>query len=327
MFQNSYTGFKQKYPENPFWSYLVTNVGDNQKIFTLPPEKVVKAYNDFSGVQFSFVPPSDGLQIVYFFPDPCIDFNYIIQAVSIINQLFEASFTLYVYHDLYNEILPFCNDHIIVKKIGYDLNLSIESNLIITYGLSTIHFLRNKIPVLVLGPFGFGGFVTPTNLHFLYKSDFMGRAGGIKNERIPIEIVAHEIGFFKDIKEIDALLTQNKSIADALPINCLSKELKLQESLNEIMQETFKDKEKRNYLKPKLCSNMHMIFLQDRCLIRRAIINDTICTFDKVEALFLQDLNGRNTCLQLMIEYRMGEETFWDLITLLMAKQIITLIL
>lgn len=196
------------------------------EVYGISPDRVKISYNDFAGYQFaqdSF--EENTFHISCFLPEISHDLESIFRIISIINQLPQSKFSLYLNASICERFISYCNNHIDIISWENRESLTVKTNLIVSYGLDVIHFLRNKIPVLVLGPFGLGGLVTPINISFLYRCGFMGRPGGILNERIPIELVAHELGILKDTKEINNLLNENKAIADAYPINPLSKEM------------------------------------------------------------------------------------------------------
>lgn len=302
---------------------LLTN-SSNPEAYAISPEKVIRSYNDFPNYQFSFEQvEKEPLHIACFFPETSSDPRFIFQAISVINKLPNSRFSFYLSARNCEIFSPYCNDHIKIIPLDTESNISISANLVITYGLNAIHFLRNKIPVLILGPHGIGGLVTPFNIGFLYKTGFMGRPGGGENERVLVELVAHEIGLLKDEKDIPRFLNENRVLADDLPINPLSKEILIQGEFINKIGGSYNNQSGRWELKPKLCSNMHISYLGDQLHIKRAYTSDTICTTGNEDAAFFMDLNGENTCRYLKEKYKMEEEEFWDGIDMLIKNQII----
>lgn len=310
----------------PLEKNIVLDLGFMPEHLGVAPEAIVKSYDDFANCNFSVITDKNAaLNICCFLPEVESNLEFIFQILSLLNKLPESSISLYLHKSLYESIAQYCNNHICVYAYDQDKALSISTSIVITYGASVIHFLRNNIPVLVLGPYGLGGFVTSGNLPFLYQFGFMGRPGSNSSEVVPIEMLAHELCLFKEAVNLDEVLSRNKSIAEAYSINSLSEEKLRQKESCEKLHSFYNDFVKRNSLKPILCSNLRLLYNNDQVFIERTYVNDTLCTLDRADAPFFHDLNGQNTCLDLQKKHGLNEEDFWDMMPSLLHKQIITM--
>ena len=302
--ENINSGFFNSCNNDSILNVIVLNSMFNPKKYGIAPERLVKSYPDYEGTEFILFKTEDNrLKALVFLPEEDLEIKYAFQVISIFNQLSNNNFSFFVNKELDIFFNQYCNSHITVIPLEESVSRTITTNLVITYSTRVIHFLRNKIPVFVLGPYGLGGLVTPANLPFLFKTDFMGRPGGSHNEYVPIEIVAHELGLFKDMKGMDALLDENKNIADAFPVNPLSKEIVIQTESQKKLEEVYSDSKKKNSLKVNLCSNMNIIYNGQNAIIQRRYLNDTLCVLDKEDTTFFKALDGKNTCRDLQKEF------------------------
>jgi len=244
--------------------------------------------------------------------------------VSLLNRFTSIRFSLYVQPAIVNEIISLCNEHINVLAFSAKEKINIQTHMVLTYGLRALHLLKTGLPVFILGPNGLGGLATAANIPFLFKFRFMGRPGGSLHENIPITIMTHELGLYKDIENIEGFIHETKTIACTLPINAVSEEKKIQQVKCNQLQEAYDHKAGRENLRPVLCSNMQIIRSNDAFIIRRSGLHDTICTLDTNDASLIKDMTGALTCGVIREKHGMAHNDFWDTIDILLQKEIIT---
>jgi hypothetical protein len=291
----------------------------------LARENVIQAYEDFSNCRFTLLNKTDEpLEIACIVPAKSVNGLYVFQLIALLNRLPSVRFSLYIHPAIVNEVASICNQHIRVIAFFADEKITIHTHLVLTYGLRAIHFLRTGIPLFILGPNGLGGLVTPINLPFLFHSRFMGRPGGSLHELIPEDMMAHELGLFKDVQNVDSFLKEIQGIALAFPIKSISEERCIQNASMQKLQEAYTNKASRENLVPKLSSNMRMIKQGHALIIRRTGLHDTLCTMDNEEAGFLKDINGIHTCGFIREKHNLADNEFWEIIDILLQKYIIT---
>jgi hypothetical protein len=317
------------FPEDGIDNTLVTNIGFNDipepEQVGLAPEKVIQAYENFSNCQFILLnKANEPLQIVCMMPGQSVTELYIFRLISILNQLPSVRFSLYVHPAMINKVIGICNEHIRVISFPAHEKITIHTHMVLTYGLRTIHFLRTGFPAFILGPNGLGGLVTPGNLQFLFSTRFMGRPGGSLYERIPLEMVAHELGMFKDVQDVDRFLKEIQMIAHAFPIKSLSEEKRIQQAYIHQMTKVYLDEEARENLIPKLYSNMNLKKSGSTFMIWRTSLHDTICSLENEDAAFLKDMDGTHTCRFIKEKHGIADDVFWETIDILLQKGIIT---
>jgi hypothetical protein len=312
--------------QSVYEKYIVLDFLFESSTCGIANEKIIRCYNDYPNCTFSLKSDFDKqFDICCFLPELDGNFQYLFRVISILNKLPKSNISLYVDAPVQKYIATYCNSHICVLPFENNKNLNITANVILSYGSTVIHFLRNKIPIIVLGPRGVGGLVTPTNFYFLFQTGFMGRPGNKGSEELPVEIVAHELELFKSNRSLENIVDKNKELADSIPLTPLSIEIQDQKNLNEIHYRFFADLTKRNVLKPKICSNVSFIYDNDCVFVMRDNIGDTLCTVDQTDASFFIDLNGENTCACLQRLYNLSETEFWEIMHGLINKQIITM--
>jgi len=80
-----------------------------------------------------------------------------------------------------------------IQLIASNEAIIIETDLVLCFGSGAIHFLLQSVPVIIIGTYGFGGWVCLENFELLMQKGFLGRPGGSFNEEIPIKLLADEI--------------------------------------------------------------------------------------------------------------------------------------
>lgn len=318
------------YLDHTFSEYKVSDrdlstIGDCELI-GFAQENVVSAYEDYPNISFQLTKnETEQLSIACFLPSIYVKVPYLFQLVSILNQLPSSNFSLYIHPQNKEFLQPFCNEHINVIEVKEHEEITIKTNILLTYGMATVHFLKIGFPVLILGPNGLGGLVTPDNLNFLYQTKFMGRPGGTLYERMPVQMVAHEVGFFKDLPAYDELVQENRTIAKSFKITPLSKTKNQQKLQSHQLREIYNNELTRKNLLPKLCSNMLLIRSGEMTLIRRTRLFDTLCIVNYEDAEFIKEMNGKNNCIDIQEKHNIGDAEFWQIIEVFLDKGIINL--
>jgi len=315
------------FPDGNVYLDLRHNTGYNTmfdaEAYGFARETVVQAYDDFKYFRFELSKKPE-LEIACVLPYKHIAPHYLFQLISLCNQLPSTRFAFYVHPETIPLIAEFCNNHIQLKPVNTAQVTTIGATIFLSYGLGTIHFLRIGMPVFVLGPNGLGGLATPENLPFLFHSGFLGRPGGTIAERIAVEMVAHELGIFKDNQDINDLIDANRSIAEALPVRSFSEQCSLENVNGEKLQEAFAAMETRINMIPRLSSNIRLVKSGDIVMMKRVRLNDTICTVDLEDAELLGKMKGANTFESLLKDQAIPE-AFWQTINTLLEKRIITI--
>ena len=247
-----------------------------------------------------------------------------LKLISVFNQLSSLNFNIYCQENYIGFLENYTNEHIHFIKSGIQSEdgFFLEADIIITYGSGVIHFLKQKIPVLIIGPYGLGDWVTPENFFYLLKTGFMGRAGGILDEFIPVEIVAHEMLTIKDFKDLPSICKANKKLADKLPYKPLSSSPEIIAEYT-ALQKRMNDPQARWKLQPALASNVLFENNGETIIIKRRYIHDTLCSVSNEDMPFFQAINGTVNCKELNKISQMDEDDFWEMMYALNEKRII----
>lgn len=298
---------------------------ENPEKSGIPVELMVKVYNDHKGLKVEKNSESrNRLRVTYVQEqENDTELQNLLRIVSLFNQLNSIEPFIFCNQE-YAEILnSFSNEHIcFISQFAEGIPDTISTDVVITYGSGVLHFLKSQIPVVIIGPYGLGGWVTSVNFPYLLKSGFRGRAGSTSEEYIPPEIFAHELLSVKDCKDIDDVLVGNKGLADALPYPPLSDIDKIRAGHSAQMKK-LNDQQARWKLKPRMASNIMFESIDEAIIIKRRHIYDTLCTIDKEDLPFFRAINGETTCRQLYKDAEMNEEDFWEMMHSLHEKKII----
>lgn len=243
--------------------------------------------------------------------------------IKLFNRLMSIRLTIYVPVDMYDTLKGFANDNITI--VGYDDigEVTITTNLLITYGYCARNPIRQKVPTLVVGPHGFGGWVTPENIGFLFKDGFRGRPNGRLDEITPLEVLVDELMEIKECEGLRKLLNKNanllKGYLERLPTASSEKNVAHFKNVHAQLI----DSSKRNVLRPKLASNVDMVRNENEVLVQRKEINDILFSLNRDELGFLEDLKGLMTCRKLQEKYEMENGEFWDIMIALWERKAI----
>ncbi|MEM8937937.1 MAG: hypothetical protein AAGC64_01165 [Bacteroidota bacterium] len=324
--------------ENPF-IYLKKNTNSND---VLPFDKIHGIISDMgdkniykSGYPHELIRPVDmsfdSPNLSYNSEGPMIYFasnGYdteinVLEIIKLFNCIPSKDIIIYLDGKIFERINDFANDNIKfeVYKEPDDLNISVS--VVLTHGYSTRAFIRQKIPIIVLGPYGLGGWVTPDNIGFLFKRNFKGRPGGNHGETIPLEVLVDELVEIKDCKDINTILQENERILTKYisQFHYYSME-KVIEKFSTIFLKIMSPNE-RELLKPYLASNVKILENQEYTYAQRDITEDVLFSLPKDENEFVKDLNAQMTCSQLQRKYEMQPNEFWETIMFLWDRKAI----
>ena len=305
---------------------LTCNWFENPEKFGIPNNLVTKIYDDHNQLQIKNNPKLNSLLRVTYIQDAKCDneLQNLLHVISIFNQLNSVSLKIYCTENYLAILQNYLNEHIqFIKKFeDNEKEISLETDVIITHGPGVIHFLKQQIPVIIIGPCGLGGWINPDNLPFLLKNGFVGRAGGTMGEYIPVEILAHELLAIKECKDLSSILTANKEFVDSLPYKPLSAANKIVDE-HKALQKNLYDPHARWQMNPFIASNILFKEATDTVAIKRKHIHDTLCTVSKEDMGFFKAINGKTTCETLCKATQMDEDNFWETIYSLNEKTII----
>jgi hypothetical protein len=293
----------------------------------IPAELVHRVYDDYQGLQVAASRPDKDqkLNIACITPGGKGALKHILQLVSIFNLTTRFTLSIHCTPDQFGIIKPFANDHLLftVQPEGQQpLKAPFSCDLIITYGPGALHFMKQAIPVVVIGPYGFGGLITADNFNYLLNNGFCGRPGGYFNEVIPPMLVQEELLAIHGMDNLQAITGTVKTLADNLPYSPLSKVSELVAKARSLYDQIYHEKA-RLALKPVIAANVEFICKEEIFVLRRICINDTIAILNKQELFFFRQINGDNDCRTLHAVSKMPEKEFWKFMYTLWDKKII----
>lgn len=262
-------------------------------------------------------------EIAYCFPCDYGSIEDVFVIVSLFNRLPSTSITIYLPVEIYQQVSGFANDHIRFNLYKNSNEITIKASKVITYGYFARNFIHQEIPVLIIGSYGMGGWVTPDNIEYLFKTCFKGRPGGTLNEPIPLEILVDELLEIKECNHMRELLVKNKAI---IKNKCASfPVVSLNNGINGFKRiyEQYNDKQKKNFLRPKLTSNVRTIMNGNNIIVERNIVNDILFSVGKDEKDFLSNLNGEMDCEMLQKIYEIENKDFWNIMNILWKRKAI----
>jgi hypothetical protein len=240
------------------------------------------------------------------------------QAMSIIklfNQLPLINITIYLSNEIHRYVVSFANQNITFYCYTNPTDLFIESNKIITFGFSARYFIQQKIPTIIIGPYGFGGWVTPDNINYLLKENFRGRPSGRYNETLHHEILEDEILEIKECANLEHILDENVLIVDNYLNSFIIKNINTIITDTDKLYKKWTNSSKKWFLKPKLVSNVQIRRNSDTICVQRRVINDVLFSLPESDFDFLDDLKNDLTCKDLQVKHKLTEEDFWEIIT------------
>lgn len=311
---------------NNISSVISCNWFENPERYGISNDRIIKVYNDHNNLQIKNATQLDDSLTLTYIQDTKSENELLnlLQVIAIFNQLNSAILNIYCDGYYFNILKDYSNEHIqfIKKNTDDGEEMPIETNVIITYGPGAIHFLKRGIAVVIIGPYGLGGWVTLDNFAYLLKSGFAGRPGGTIGEYIPVQILAHELLSIKECKDLSSVLIANKEYADNLPYKPLSAANEIIEEDN-ALQEQLHHRERRWELQPFVASNILFEQVGKTIAIKRKHIHDTLCTISQEDMSFFKAINGKANCKCLFKDFQMDEDDFWETLYSLNEKKII----
>jgi hypothetical protein len=294
----------------------------------LPAELVEKIYDDHNGLQVlaDQGSGSDDFRIVYVSVGDPEDPVHLLRFISVMNRVTQVAISIYCSRDLYLKVKDYINENIqfVFKKEGRGLRRPVELHydLVITFGPGALHFIRQGIPVMIIGPYGFGGMVLPENLPYLVRDGFMGRPGGSYGEMIPSGIVQDELLHLKINRPLPAFLQQLRECVSELPFKPLSASGELIERARRLKQQLH-DRDARWQLKPRIASNVEIVKKDELSYMKRLYIHDTLAVVNSKKLPFLPYIDAQENCSTLYAKSALSKTDFWKYIYMLWEKKII----
>jgi hypothetical protein len=284
-------------------------------------DQTIFTYEDYDNkLTFVLLPFSEKLKITYFLPVRG-SLECLLQAVSAFN-LMNAEIEIYCHEHLIGKVREYSNEHLSFRHLESGVT-EIPANVIVTYALGALYFIKQRMPVMIIGPNGLGGWVTPENFPYLQRDGFMGRPGGELWERIPSFVVMEELLSIKNCTNLDDILRKNSELADRLPYVPRSKTGDVLEELSYRQSLIYSEKDKW-LLKPTIATNIRFVQDSGTVYVRREYINDTIASFEASDFGFFKSINGKHDFQQLYQTSNMEQDDFWELVYALIEKKIIS---
>lgn len=292
----------------------------------LPPELVEKIYDDHHGLQIEAAAGADDFRVLYVSVDDAEEPADLLRIIAAMNPLTQMSVSVYCSQRSYTRVKDYANQHIrfVCKKEGRGLRkpVVLHADLVITFGPGALHFIRQGIPVMIIGPHGFGGMVSPEFLPYLLRDGFMGRPGGAYGELIPAVVVQEELMHVKIGRPSPSSLQQLKELASELPFCPLSACDGLVSRTRQLQQRLY-DKEARGRLIPKIASNVEMVQKDELTYVRRIYINDTLAVVNAKKLPFFHKIDAATDGAALYAQSSLSKDDFWKYIYTFWEKKII----
>lgn len=285
----------------------------------IPCEMVTKIYDDYGDLRVAPGQQHDPLQFCCVAPTAGDELEYVLQVISIFNQTRKFSLSV-LSRNVGAHILQECandNTSMLPARIS-----SINCDVIITYGPGALHFIRQQTPVIILGPYGFGGLVTSANFPWFLENGFMGRPGGTHGEPVPASVVLDELMACKENKELLTPSGELTALARALPNRPLSDSRYYTQQACTLHAQLL-DPGRRGDLTPVVASNIELIPQGGNIYIRRSKVHTTLAVLQKKDHVFFQQMDGRRTCAELMVMTSLDQDAFWTYLYALWEKKII----
>ncbi|GAB5473926.1 MAG: hypothetical protein Mars2KO_20250 [Maribacter sp.] len=265
----------------------------------------------------------NGGQIAYFSPEDYGTKENVLTIIKLFNTLPSSNITLYTTQEIYDYLNAFSNDNINFYCYENIADLTISASVVITYGYCVRSFIQQKMPTIVIGPCGLGGWVTPDNLNYLIKENFIGRPGGRPNEVIPVEILADEFLEIKETEDVFKVLDRNEqslrsyvgSLQNLKIDSCIEQFKSIHTQLHDTSQ--------RWLLRLTLASNVLTVKNESLTFIQRESLNDLLFSLPESDLQLLEDLKNNVTCEYLCKKNKLDEQEFWDIIKPLWERKAI----
>ncbi len=261
--------------------------------------------------------------LVYYSPFESDTKEHVLKIVKLFNQLSSIELIIYTSQNIYEYVNEFSNSNISFCCYTNPNKLTIKSNKIITHGYSARSFIKQKMPIIIIGPYGLGGWVTPSNINYLLKDNFKGRPSGDYNEFISLEIIVDEFLEIKEEENLNDILSKNALLVTNYINNFSTTDIDNFVRKQNKLYSDFMDTNKRGFLAPKLASNLEIIKEKEATIIRRKEINDVLFSLPESDLGFLEDLKNNYTCQKLKEKYEMTDNEFWEIIIPLWERKAI----
>tara|TARA_R110002126_G_scaffold291220_1_gene450981 strand:- start:5980 stop:7026 length:1047 start_codon:yes stop_codon:yes gene_type:complete len=298
---------------------VLCDVGDNEISSSGYPLELIKRADFSENTPTVVYEPTE--KIVCFMPIEYSAQENLLTVIKSFNKLPFTNLIIYATHKLSDKVSDFINDNITIINYHKAKELTISTNIILTFGYCARSFISQKIPTIIIGPFGLGGWVTPNNINYLLRENFRGRAGGNKNEIIPIEILVDEFMEIREHKELNLVLNINaKKLKDYLSEFQITTVEKFIDESNFLYQR-IKDSNTRNLLVPKLPSNVKIIRSAKTIFVQRDLIGDILFSLPQEDSNFIEDLNLDKTCLDIQRNHDISYEEFWEVLLFLWNRK------
>ncbi len=127
----------------------------------IPPELVEKMYDDYQGLTLSKATTNQALRFLYIYPEDPNPPLQLLRAISLMNEFPEAEFTIYAHEPVITKLRTYTNQRIkfMCRTDGKSRQVTIADtyHAVITLRPGAIHFMKQGMPVIIIGPRGFGG--------------------------------------------------------------------------------------------------------------------------------------------------------------------------
>jgi hypothetical protein len=290
----------------------ICDVGDTSlHELGLPSELITPVDMNIEVPSITYV---DDDSIAYYSPIGGDTKEQVLSIIKLFNKLLYINIIIYTSNEIYEYVSYFGNQNITFCCYSNPNDISIEASKIITYGYSARYFIQQKIPTIIIGPNGFGGWVTPDNISYLFKENFRGRPGGRLNEFLPHEIFVDEIMEIKENRHLDHILNENELIIDNYLKGFFIKNINSVITDTKLLHEYLISPTRRMFLKPKLVSNVNIFREGDEIIcVQRKIVNDVLFSLPESDFDFLEDLKNDLTCKELRDKHEVTTEEFWEM--------------
>lgn len=300
---------------------VICDIGDDFLVDSGIPNELINS------IDMSIYTPDafykDNESIAYFSPNGYDTKEHVLSLIKLFNMLSSINITIYTTHDIHFYVKTFSNSNITFSRYKDPKEVTISTSIIITYGYCARRFVQQKIPTIIIGSYGFGGWVTPENFGYLIRENFKGRPGGMFNEMIPLEILVDEFMEIKECNDIDNLLNRNFELLETYLNYTLSHEIEASINYFTNIHTRYTDFSQRSFLKPRLASNVEIRRNGNTTFIQRKVINDILFSLPESDLQFLKDLNSGLTCENLQDNYELNSEEFWEIMIPLWERKAI----
>ena len=300
---------------------VICDLGDSSVYqYGVPPELIARVDMSLGTPKTIYV---NNQSIAYYSPDGYDSKENVLNIIKIFNSLSSRNITIYTTEEIYKYVNNFSNSNIVFSCYKDPNEITISASVIISFGYCMRAFVEQKMPTIVIGPNGMGGWVTPENLSYLFRENFLGRPKGTYNELIPLSLFVDELMEIEEHTDMASLLQNNADLLE----NYLDKSTisKRDTSINDFQNTYIKitDTRQRLSLRPSLPSNVDLRKNGDTVIIQRRILNDLLFSLPESDADFLDDLKNNLSCKELQEKYELNADEFWDIIMPLWERKAI----